>query len=104
MATKSKNCTGNCGKSKPITMFTKTSSQSDGFNPWCQECAKAYRTSKHSSTPAKKGGSVKKTNKPGSAKKMSKKPAKKTTIKKSKTTVPASSKKKARTTKLMFNT
>lgn len=100
MATKSKKCTGSCGKTKAIAMFTKKASQSDGLNPWCQECAAAYRVSKKSgSTSAKKGSSVKKTNKSGSTKKMTKKPAKKMTSKKSKIKVPASSKKTARKTK-----
>ena len=100
MATKSKKCTGACGKTKSIAMFTKKASQSDGLNPWCQECAKVYRASKSSGlTSAKKGGSAKKTTKTRSTKKMKQKPAKKATIKKSKTKVPASSKRKARNSK-----
>lgn len=100
MVTRSKKCTGTCGKTKSRDMFTKKASQSDGLNPWCKECAANYRASKHSSsTPAKKGSSVKKTNKPGSTKKMTKKPAKKMTSKTSKTKVLASSKKTARKTK-----
>ena len=97
VTTKSKKCTGKCGKSKAITMFTKKASQSDGLNPWCQECAKAYRASKHSgSSPAKKGGSAKKTIKPGKSKKTTKKTAKNLTSKKSKTTASPSSKNIAR--------
>ena len=107
MATKSKKCTGACGKTKAIAMFTKKASQSDSLNPWCKECAAAYRASKLSGStskkskalPAKKGGSARKTSKTGSTKKMTKKPSKKTANAKPKAKASMSSKKTARKTK-----
>ena len=58
MKTKTKTCTGSCGKTKSVTQFKKRSSTADGLNPWCSDCDRQYRqkmrAAKSSKSPAVK--------------------------------------------------
>lgn len=36
-------CTGECGKEKPITEFTKSNKRKSGHQPWCRQCMNKYK-------------------------------------------------------------